>query len=316
MPPPHISLFSEEKEAGSPEDDDHLVEPSRPKKKMPKRGRSLSYKPHYKDNRKRAKSVPPSEDDPVSDITSDTVGLESGGLQKDVLDNGGLQHHVFTRGATSKVSNAVLKSNLKSSYIQLASTKSSSDEKDRQLDLLTRKNVQLTELVRTTRQLARDNRNTASAELKQASITSRKANSAMDALHETIQEKESALFKQKEQLESKMMSSIAAAVQKEKVSTILFLLACQHYQTPIKHANVFLYQQTRSERHLFSIQKKFDSVLAKTKKEHEIELADKDKQIKVKCNVVLTIDQPLLPFSHICTAPVTYMYCHIYPIIS
>ena len=216
-------------------------------KKMPARKRKFTRKTDRRD--KRGQQLPPEGDSNAPDSDeSQSAPIETSAAAAAAASEDSqvtaptaetfasvLRKKISSRGAKRKMSNAILNTNLKTSLNQLAASKSTLDDKDRQISTLSKKNKELADLVRNTRHSTRQTLATASAEVKQASLSAKAANSEMDALHETIEEKESALLKQKQQLDSEMMSSIAAAVEKEKVSTFPFLFACQHCPTPIKH---------------------------------------------------------------------------------
>ena len=210
-------LVSELNPASSNEDEHHSVEPSKPKKKMPKRKRGLSYQPRSSSNQKSAKQAP-KKPKPVTDPASATVAADP-----QVLNDARIEFHVSTRGATSKMSNAALKSNLKSSYKKLNAANSNLAEKDKQIEVLTKKNQDLTDAVRSNRQMARTTKTTASGELKQATSELKLAQHQVQTLQDIITQKDTSISKLKEQYESQVMKAVSDAVEKEKVNKLIII---------------------------------------------------------------------------------------------
>ena len=84
--------------------------------------------------------------------------------------------------------------------------------------------------------MARDTKTTTSAEVKQALSQLKQAQDQIQKLQGIIEEKESALSEVKDQYESKMMTAVSDAVEKEQVIKMIIICVSNsilHYNTYI-----------------------------------------------------------------------------------
>lgn len=189
---------------------------------MPKRSRKFT-RTLEKNSSSKELSPPPSaaisESDPVdlsaSSVPSQAVasGTTAAAAAAFVTEET-IRHHVTTKGASRYVSNFSLKSNLKSSYQKLDDANLTVAKKDKQIRSLMKKNQELYDIVRSTRQSARQATTISLAEVNQTQ-------SELKKLLSIIDEKDAELLKQKQLFDSRLSSGIAAVVEKEKVCAFL-----------------------------------------------------------------------------------------------
>ncbi|KAL7476868.1 hypothetical protein ACHAW6_006653, partial [Cyclotella cf. meneghiniana] len=122
---------------------DSQQDPYIPKKKMPKRKRILSAKLHSKKNQKITKQAP----DCVEETSASLNG--SGPCVRQLFQS---------RSATSYISNAVLKSNLKSTLSKLSAANSTIIDQDKKLSAISKKASDLTGIVRRNRAATKEAR--------------------------------------------------------------------------------------------------------------------------------------------------------------
>lgn len=189
---------------------------------MPKRSRKFT-RTLEKNSSSKELSPPPSaaisESDPVdlsaSSVPSQAVasGTTAAAAAAFVTEET-IRHHVTTKGASRYVSNCALKSNLKSSYQKLDDANLTVAKKDKQIRSLMKKNQELADIVRSTRQSTRQATTISLAEVNQTQ-------SELKKLLSIIDEKDAELLKQKQLFDSRLSSGIAAVVEKEKVCAFL-----------------------------------------------------------------------------------------------
>ena len=189
---------------------------------MPKRSRKFT-RTLEKNSSSKELSPPPSaaisESDPVdlsaSSVSSQAVasGTTAAAAAAFVTEET-IRHHVTTKGASRYVSNFALKSNLKSSYQKLDDANLTVAKKDKQIRSLMKKNQELSDIVRSTRQSTRQATTISLAEVNQTQ-------SELKKLLSIIDEKDAELLKQKQLFDSRLSSGIAAVVEKEKVCAFL-----------------------------------------------------------------------------------------------
>ena len=188
---------------------------------MPKRSRKFSRTIEKKRSSKEpslpSRAAAPASD-PVDSAQSHAVpsGTTAVAAATACVTEETIRHHVSTKGSTRYVSNSVLKSNLKSSYEQLDLANVSVAKKEKQIQSLLKKNQELSDTVtvRHVRQSTRQSKSLSLAEVNQTQSDLKKMLSIID-------EKDAELLKQKQLFESRLSSAVAAAVEKEKVRSLL-----------------------------------------------------------------------------------------------
>ena len=180
---------------------------------MPKRKRVLSTKLHSKNNQKVSKFVPSGEN------VMSTNAEGSGAL---------VCQSVQSRAATSYVTNAVLKTNLKSTLSKLSSANGTIVDQDKKLSALYNKTKDLTETVRRSRAATKEARSATLAAARDAdtkvknvqdtaAVSIQQAEVKLKKLQATIDQKEAALHTHKQQYDDQLESAVRTAVEKEKV---------------------------------------------------------------------------------------------------
>ena len=200
------------------------------KKKMPNRKRSLSYKQNSKQNKKITKEAPAA--------ASDTAPADPNRLDARV------SKAVQSRSATSYVTNAALKSNLKRTISKLSATTNTVVDQEKKLSAMSKKTKDLTENVRKGREAVKEVRSLAAAASRDANIKIKKVESNAAAsvagledqlkkmhgelkkMQDIIDDKDSQISKQKHDYEQDLERAVSLAVEKEKVclQNICFLL--------------------------------------------------------------------------------------------
>eukprot|EP00956_Cyclotella_meneghiniana_P034629 scaffold106939_cov23-Cyclotella_meneghiniana.AAC.1 len=234
--------------------DDHV--PNHKKKKMPQRRRKFTK---TIDPRAKKKSVPPAK----SNISAD---LEASASVRSI---------VSYRGAKRKMSNSVLENNLKHSYQKLDDAQSSLVARDKTIESLTKKNKELSDTVKITREASRqtktvaadsvkvlkgqmkETRAAASNTIKSAKFEVKKSQDAIQNLRASLAERDSLIMNLKKQHEIELAARESAAIEKER---------------------------DRSSRALLVAQKKSEAKLSALEKSHSIEIESKSKEIKVESN--------------------------------
>ncbi len=248
---------------------------------MPKRKRILSAKLHSKKNQKITKQAP----DCVEETSASLNG--SGPCVRQLFQS---------RSATSYVSNAVLKSNLKSTLSKLSAANSTIIDQDKKLSAISKKASDLTGIVRRNRAATKEARLSLATAARDAETKIKKVQATAAAsvdlvevnlqkLQAIIDKKDSELQTQKHQYECHIRSAVSTAVEKERVrleNISIYLLFSFMYT--YLHCS-FVCIQERSARALLVAASKSASQLSRTLKDHALELGNKNKEIKVKCNV-------------------------------
>ena len=270
--------FSSQQDPDIPENDYHHTVPV--KKKMLKRKRIRSSKPHPKNNQKIIKQAPAG-----AKVTS--ANAEGSSARVCQL--------VQSRAATSYVPNAVLKINLKSTLSKLSAANSTTVDQDKKLSAMSKKTKDLTESVLRSRAATKEARSAVAAAARDADTKLKNVQATVAAsvelvevelkkLHAIINEKGSELQTQKQQFECHLKSAVTTAVDKERVClqniSIYFLFT---FMFTYFHCQLFIYRNGQQELY-WLWRKKSASKLSRTLNDHAMEIENKNKEIKVKCN--------------------------------
>jgi len=227
---------------------------SKSNKKMPRRKRK--YTKVIDRRAKKAKVAP---------ATPATLSDSSAGLEPPA------SAFVSTDRATRKVSKSVLETKLKHTFTKLNDAKTSLAARDKTIDSLSKKNKELTDTVKTSRETIRHSKSIAATTVKEAKVQIREKQAAASTY---VQEAKAQVKK----TEADVKNLQELLMERDNELTTLKL---QHdKEIAVKVSDAVDKEQTRAARRLASVQSKAKSNLEKWKKIYALELDNKDKEIK------------------------------------